>query len=293
MQLWAWLPSGDLFPPSKTARLKKTIGFFQKNNGMENEMLERITNGIAYLTGDWPLDPEKSTLVFIHGAGGSSAFWQAQVEGLAPRANTLAIDLPGRGRSIGPGRQKIEDYASAVADFITEINIPDPILCGLSMGGAIAQQVLLDYPNRLKAAILMGTGARMKVAPAFFQSIEEDYHNFVDWLCKICISKITDSKIVIPFREDVLRCKPEITLGDFRACDRFDVADRIASVKMPVLVVTAEEDKLTPPKFGDFLAKQIENTSRVHIMDAGHIVPMEKPDEINKVIMKFLDQTGL
>ena len=46
-------------------------------------MLEREMNGIGYLAGDWPLDPEKSTIVFIHGAGGSSIFWQAQVEGLA------------------------------------------------------------------------------------------------------------------------------------------------------------------------------------------------------------------
>ena len=256
-------------------------------------MLERETNGIGYLAGDWPLDPEKSTLVFIHGAGGSSAFWQEMITGLSARVNTVAIDLPGRGRSNGPGKQKIEDYASAVADFITEINIPDPILCGLSMGGAIAQQVLLDYPNRLKAAILIGTGARMKVAPAIFESIEKDYNNFVDWLCKICISKITDSKIVNPFREDMLRCKPEITHGDFQACDRFDVADRVAAIETPVLVVTAEEDKLTPPEFGDFLEKQIRNASRAHIMDAGHIVPIEKSDEINKTIMKFLDQTGL
>jgi pimeloyl-ACP methyl ester carboxylesterase len=160
------------------------------------------------------------------------------------------------------------------------------------MGGAIAQQVLLDHPDRLIAAILIGTGARMKVAPAIFESIEKDYNNFVDWLCKICISKITDSKTVNPFREDMLRCKPEITHGDFQACDRFDVADRLAAIETPVLVVTAEEDKLTPPEFGDFLVKQIKNASRAHIMDAGHIVPIEKPVEINKTITKFLDQAG-
>jgi pimeloyl-ACP methyl ester carboxylesterase len=257
---------------------------------MENDMLERETHHIGYLAGDWPLDPEKSTLVFIHGAGGSSAFWQEMLPGLSARANTVAIDLPGRGRSKGPGRQKIEDYASVVADFLAEINTPDPILCGLSMGGAIAQQALLDYPNRLKAAILIGTGARMKVAPAIFESIEADYNNFVDWLGKICISKHTDSKVRNPFMEDLLRSRPEITLGDFRACDRFDVADRLTAIETPVLVVTAEDDKLTPPMYGAALEKGIKNASRVHIMDAGHIVPLEKPDEVNTAIMQFLDQ---
>jgi len=256
-------------------------------------MQERKTNGIGYLAGEWPLDSQKSTIIFIHGAGGSSTFWQEQIKGLSVRVNTLAIDLPGHGRSHSEGKQKIADYAEVVVKFITEIDIPDPILCGMSMGGAIVQQVLLDYPDRLKAGSLIGTGARMKVAPTFFETIQKDYNGFVDWLCKICVSKNSDSKIVNPFREDLLRCKPEITLGDFRACDRFDVADRLAAIEAPVLVVTSEEDKLTPPEYGQFLEKHIKNSSRAHIMDAGHIVPMEKSDEINKTILRFLDQTGL
>ena len=256
-------------------------------------MLERETNGIGYLAGDWPLDPEKSTLVFIHGAGGSGAFWQAQIKGLSSRVNTLAIDLPGRGRSIGDGRQTIAGYAEDVAGFLNEIDIQTPIICGLSMGGAIAQQMLLAYPKRLKAGILIATGAKMEVAPAFFETIEKDYKGFTGWLSKICVSKKTDPHKADPFREDLLRCRPEVTINDFRACDRFDVVDQISAINSPVLVVTAEEDKLTPPKFGDFLEKEIKNASRVHIMDAGHIVPIENPDEVNKTITKFLDQTGL
>ena len=256
-------------------------------------MLERETNGIGYLAGDWPLDPEKSTLVFIHGAGGSSAFWQVQVKGLSPRVNTLAIDLPGRGRSIGDGRQTIAGYAEDVAGFLNEIDIQAPILCGLSMGGAIAQQMLLAYPKRLKAGILIATGAKMEVAPAFFETIEKDYKGFTGWLSKICVSKKTDPHKADPFREDLLRCRPEVTINDFRACDRFDVVDQISAINSPVLVVTAEEDKLTPPKFGEFLEKEIKNASRVHIMDAGHIVTVEKPDEVNKTIMNFLDQAEL
>lgn len=256
-------------------------------------MLERETNGIGYLAGDWPLDPEKSTLVFIHGAGGSGAFWQAQIKGLSSRVNTLAIDLPGRGRSIGDGRQTIAGYAEDVAGFLNEIDIQTPIICGLSMGGAIAQQMLLAYPKRLKAGILIATGAKMEVAPAFFETIEKDYKAFTGWLSKICVSKKTDPHKADPFREDLLRCRPEVTINDFRACDRFDVVDQISAINSPVLVVTAEEDKLTPPKFGEFLEKEIKNASRVHIMDAGHIVPIENPDEVNKTITKFLDQTGL
>ena len=57
-------------------------------------MEQGSAGGIGYLAGCWPPDPAKSTLFFIHGAGGSSLFWQAQVEGLAQRVNTIALDRP-------------------------------------------------------------------------------------------------------------------------------------------------------------------------------------------------------
>ena len=74
-------------------------------------MEQGSAGGIAYLAGCWPPDPAKSTLFFIHGAGGSSLFWQAQVEGLAQRVNTIALDLPGHGRSSGSGYDTIAAYA--------------------------------------------------------------------------------------------------------------------------------------------------------------------------------------
>ncbi|MBW2657197.1 MAG: alpha/beta hydrolase [Deltaproteobacteria bacterium] len=256
-------------------------------------MQERKTNGIGYLAGDWPLDPEKSTIVFIHGAGGSGVFWQAQVEGLAARANTLAIDLPGHGKSDGEGKGKVEDYARAVANFMKEINVPNPIPCGLSMGGAITQLLLIDYRDLVKAGVLVSTGSRLKVAPAIFEIIEKNYSDYVDMICSFAASEKTDPGLLVPFKKETARCKPEIAHGDFRACDRFDVTERLSAIDVPVLVVTAEDDKLTPPKYGEALEKGIKNATRAHIMAAGHIVPMEKSDEINKTILRFLDQTGL
>ena len=256
-------------------------------------MEEHSTGGIGYLAGEWPLDLQKPTIVFIHGAGGSSLFWHNQIKGLSARVNTVAVDLTGHGRSSGAGKQLVTDYAEVVVKFITETGIQDPILCGWSLGGGIVQQVLLDQPNLLKAGILLGTGARMKVAPTIFETIDKDYHGFVDWLCKICVSKKTDPQKIHPFREDMLRCRPEVVSGDFRACDRFDVSDYVHAIEKPVLVVTAEEDKLTPSKIGEFLEKRMRTASRIHIADAGHLVPMEKPQETNQAILGFLDAVVL
>jgi pimeloyl-ACP methyl ester carboxylesterase len=256
-------------------------------------MEQRTSNGIGYITGGWPLDPVKSTLVFIHGAGGSGAFWSAQVQGLAARVNTVALDLPGHGRSGGGGKTKIEDYVRAVVDFIKQVDIPTPVPCGLSMGGAITQQLLLDCRDQVKAGILISTGARLKAVPAFFETMENDYNGFVNMFAKLVVSKKTDPALVLPFKEEMAGCKPEITHGDFRACDTFDEMQRVGSITSPVLVVSAEDDHVTPPKYGDFMEKSIAKASRVHIMEAGHIVSMEKPEEVNRAIIEFLDRTGL
>ncbi len=256
-------------------------------------MEERKINGIGYIAGSWPLDQAKSTIVFIHGAGGSSAFWRAQVGALAARANTVAIDLPGHGRSDGNGHAKIEDYARAVVDCIAAIEVPRPIPCGLSLGGAIAQQLLLDSPGLFKAGILISSGSKLKVAPEIFETIEKGIHSYVDMMAKMVASEATDPERVRRYKEDTARCKSEVLIKDFRACDHFDVMQRLGSITAPVLVISAEDDLITPPKYGDFMDKSIAKASRVHIMNAGHIVPLEKPEEVNKAIIDFLDRTGL
>ena len=256
-------------------------------------MEKRTANGIGYITGAWPLDTMKSTLVFIHGAAGSSDFWSAQVQGLAGRANTVAIDLPGHGQSDGSGCDRVEDYARSVVNFIDAIDTKKTIPCGISLGGAITQQLMVDYPDLFEAGILICTGSKLRVAPDIFNAIAKGMDYYAEMITKLVASKATHPDRLKRFKSDTARCKSEVVVKDFQACDGFDVMGRIGSIIAPVLVVTAEDDQVTPPKYGDFLENSISAASRVHLMDAGHIVPMEKPEEINQAIAEFLDRTGL
>jgi pimeloyl-ACP methyl ester carboxylesterase len=256
-------------------------------------MEERQIGGFGFLAGRWPLDADKSTIIFIHGSGGSGRFWQAQIKDLSGRVNTVALDLPGHGRSGKDGKNTIEDYARAVLEYIEAADIPHPVPCGLSIGGAIVQQLLLDFAEKFQAGILIGTGARLKVLPMFFETIEKDYSEFVEMLCKFSASEKTAPAVIEPFRDDLLKCDPRVTYGDFQACNRFDVMDRIAEINVPVMIISAQEDKLTPPKYADFLESVMPNTTRAHILDAGHIAPMEKPGEVNQAIIAFLDRHQL
>jgi pimeloyl-ACP methyl ester carboxylesterase len=219
--------------------------------------------------------------------------WDAQVEALKDRANTVAIDLPGHGRSGGGGRSQVPEYARVVMDFIDTLPAPRPIPCGLSLGGAIAQQLLLDFPERFAAGILVSTGARMKVPPMLLEAIQKDYAAFVPWIGTFEFSSKTSAEVVKKYLDDSLKCAPASTFGDFSACDRFDVMASIASITVPVLVVSGSDDVLTPPKYVDYLEKNITNARRAHIADSGHMVPLEKPAEFNRAVGGFLDACAL
>jgi pimeloyl-ACP methyl ester carboxylesterase len=256
-------------------------------------MVEGTAGGIGYLAGRWPPDRAKSTIIFIHGAGGSGIFWQAQVEGLAARANTIALDLPGHGRSAGKGCDRIEDYARSVVDFIQALDVAGPVLCGISMGGAVTLQLLLDYPDVLKGGILLNTGARLKVAPAIFDMLENDFSGYLSMIGQFVASSKTPPEALKRFQAETERCQPGVTLGDFQACHRFDVMQRLGSITLPVLVVSAEDDQLTPLKYGEYLKNNIPRASREIVGEAGHILPVEKPVEFNRVVVDFLDRLNL
>ncbi|HSO19602.1 MAG TPA: alpha/beta hydrolase, partial [Desulfosarcina sp.] len=189
-------------------------------------MIARKQGEIAYMAGRWPLDPRRPTVVFIHGSGQQGSFWQAQVDGLVDLANTLAVDLPGHGSSGGDGFCRVADYTRAVMDFISAVDAPAPIPCGLSLGGAVVLELLLDHARHLRAGILANTGARLKVLPVIIETVERDNDAHLKSLIEFAVAPANraDEKI----RRRVLACStapPTVTANDFRACNAFDAMD--------------------------------------------------------------------
>ena len=251
----------------------------------EVAMEEGEIKGIAY-TGI--LDGSGPTIVFVHGAGVSGAFWQKQVEGLSGSFSVVALDLPGNGKSKGAGITDIEGYAESVLEFIQGAGIEDPVLCGHSMGGAICMRLLHDHPEIFRAGILVCTGARLKVMPAIFDMIRNDYAGYIRMYPSFAASEKTDPALLAPLLEDAASCRPEVILGNFSACSTFDMMEELSEITAEVLVVTTSDDRMTPEKYGVYLENNIPGAKRFHIKDAGHMVTFEKPSELNSAIGDFL-----
>ncbi len=256
-------------------------------------MHEGTSKNIGYVAGRWPLDPEKPTLIFIHESGGSSVVWEKQIDELKAHVNTIALDLPGHGKSSGPGMNRVEDYSAAIAGFIKTVDVPEPVPCGLSIGGAIVLQLILEHKTRYKSAIIVNTGARLRVSPLLFKTIKNDYKRYLNSIPTIAASEKTAPEKLNSYLAELAKCPKEVTYADYAACDRFNVMEKLSSINTPVLILTAEDDKLTPPKFGAYMKEQIRNASIINIKDAGHLSPLEQPEAFNRAVTDFLKQEKL
>jgi len=266
----------------------------QNPNNDEGDMETRKDGDICFITGNWPLTAGRPTIIFIHGAALSKGLWDAQVESLSDIADTLAIDLPGHKDSNGPACDRISDYALAVGLFVERMQISTPILCGLSMGGAVTLELLITRPDLFRSAILMHTGARLKVFPFIFESIQTDYSKYLDMVVEFSVSKKSDRSQVKTIMNEITVLSPDVALKDFTACDQFDVMEKLSRIMAEVLVVTGDEDAITPPKYGQFLQNNIPNAKLTSIAETGHLSPIEKPEQVNRLIRDFLStQTSL
>ena len=253
-------------------------------------MIKMNINNMPFITGRWPLDQSLITIIFIHGAGNSGNIWKNQVDGLSRYMNTISIDLPGHGENCNNGMDSIESYAEYVEEFIKAVNPINPVVCGLSMGGAITLNLLINNTINFKAGIVINSGARLKVMPAIFDLIQNEYSAYTSSITVIGASASTDPSKLRDIIIDAENCTPEIVFKDFKACSSFDVTEKLDKIDIPVLVMTAEEDNLTPKKQGIFLADHLKNASHENINNAGHFSPVEKPEEVNEAILKFIEK---
>jgi pimeloyl-ACP methyl ester carboxylesterase len=219
--------------------------------------------------------------------------WTDLAGSLSETANTVSLDLRGHGRSPGAGRSTIEEHARDVVDLVRRLDTPLPVPCGLSMGGAVVQQLLVVHPEDFPAGILMNTGPKLKVMPLIFDTIARDYGAFVDLLCRTAVHAGNFSPELREKIVQVTRCEPETALRDFRACDRFDLMERIGSIRVPVLVISGEEDLITPPRYGEFLAGAIPGAVHARLTGTGHLSPLERPGEVCRVIREFLEYPAI
>lgn len=223
-------------------------------------------------------------LVFIHGAGGSSLSFYYQLRHFR---NSKAIDLPGH--PTGKACTSIEGYLEWVRGFNTARRYKDVVLCGHSMGGAITQLYALRYPEELRGIILIGTGARLRVHSDFLNRCKDPGDGNTDWMeGQKEYYKGVESDINQVLLRRATEVGPAVDFNDLKACDRFDVMDEVKNISLPTQVMCGSDDVMTPVKYSNYLAKNIKNAWEEIIPGGSHFVQLEKYQQVNEQIERFL-----
>ncbi len=231
---------------------------------------------------------KEAPYVYIHGSGCSKNIWIHQIS----EVGGYGIDLPGHGGSPDDENiSSVEDYAKHVVDFI-KTKIGKGYVIGHSLGGAVAQMTYLLSRDCVKGIVLVGSGARLRVLPEILWGFKNNFlstaHKSIDFLF---YKGFNEKEVIKGILDDILDCGSEICFRDFNACDKFDLLEKYKNkeieINVPMLCIVGNKDVLTPPKyarfFGDVLGAKVEI-----IKDAGHMVMLEKPKEVNRVLIDFL-----
>lgn len=228
-------------------------------------------------------------VVLIHGAGGTHLYWPAEVRRL-PGQLVYAPDLPGHGKSGGRGQQSIAAYASAIQEWLDALGIHSAVFVGHSMGSAIALTLALDYPQRVTGLVLVGAGAKLRVAPQLMDAVESPstylkaVHLVVEW----SFSLETPQTLKDLAEKRMAETRPSVLAADLKACDEFDVTERLGEIQKPTLIICGTEDKMTPLRYSNYLAERIANAELAVIPQAGHMVQLEQPRRVLEAIQGFL-----
>lgn len=214
--------------------------------------------------------------------------WDLQEESLREKYHVLRVELPAHGDSLGAGESEISEYARWVEEVV-EKRVPGGyILVGHSMGGAISMHIAVAKPRDLKGLVLVGTGAKLGVTPIIFRQLREDPESFYETIEKAAIGSAAGPEVKDLVLASIKKCAPSVTHGDFKACDRFDIREHLEKIDIPTLIICGEEDRLTPVAYSEYLNREIKASKLLVIVEAGHMVMMEKPDPVNRVLGEFV-----
>ena len=230
---------------------------------------------------------KSKAIILIHGSGGSSYTWKNQLN-LNIEYDIVVLDLPSHGKSDNFPELSLNLYVDTLHQLIKVLKYESVIVGGHSLGGAIVQQYYFTYPNEVSGLILCNTGGRLRVAPFILNSLKTNYQEYLNSLPGGAFYGTTSKETIEQYIQETSKINAEVTYADFKICDEFDVLNKLDTIEIPCLIIVGKQDQLTPVKYSEFSHNKIKS-SELHIINkAGHMVMLEKPNEVNQAIKRYI-----
>jgi pimeloyl-ACP methyl ester carboxylesterase len=241
-------------------------------------------------------------LLLIMGLGANTTGWFAQVPGFSREYQVIAFDNRGAGRSDKPDEPyTLAQMADDAVGLLDHLGIGSAHVFGMSLGGMIAQQVVLKNPERVRALMLGGTTAG---GPTAIFAGPEVVQTFIS-LAGMPLIQAIDAGLALVYSENYIKEKKgelvrrmilnaHLTAPmyafkrQFMAIVGFDTTARLAQIKAPTLVLAGTADRVMPLENSRALAAGIAGAKLVEFEGAGHGFLVERAPEVNGAVLGFL-----
>jgi pimeloyl-ACP methyl ester carboxylesterase len=255
---------------------------------------------------------ELEPIVFVHGLGGQ---WQNFLENI-PRAaqerRVIALDLPGFGATPEPSDKiTIPGYGRCVDAVCEKLSLGRVDMVGNSMGGYIAAEVAIQFPERIDQLILVSAAgitsadiARRpiltagRIATAMVSYGAARHRQIASRPKSRHMALALVARYPSLLRADLayegfIKGAGKPGFDDaLRACLEYDFRDRLPEIRQPTLIVWGEKDSIIPVRDAHEFERLISDSRKVVMRDTGHIPMAERPETFNDLMMEFLAETG-
>jgi pimeloyl-ACP methyl ester carboxylesterase len=247
-------------------------------------------------------------LVLIHGALLNSNLWSRQIETFSDLFECVAYDLRGHGRSDPSDlkRYTVGTFADDLAEILDALELRRPILCGLSIGGMIAQSFAARYPERVRALVLCDTGVSTchyltdrilnqaigLVTPTAMLLGVSEFRRFTH-LINQCFgdhSWVAQTEKSVDFVSDAVRMvKPQEVVKIVTALRKFD-SSPLYRPKVPALILNGESDSPFILRHAKILQQAYPGANYRIIPKAGHLANLDNPEIFDLMMLEFLSE---
>lgn len=249
----------------------------------------------------WKLDGsvDAPTLILLNSIGTDMGLWDTTLPALLPHFRVLRIDTRGHGASDAPeGDYTLPQLAADVVAAMEAAGIPHAAIAGVSLGGMIAMQMALDFPDRVEALALVCTSAHMDV-PSWNTRVETVRAQGTQAIAELAMGRFlspgfvrTHPAIAQGLRGSLVAMADAGYAGCGAAIRDMQLAERLPAIAVPTLIVAGDRDTSTPfVGHGEHLADAIPGAEVIHL-DSSHLPPIESPAALGGALIRFLADTA-
>ncbi|WP_462409047.1 alpha/beta fold hydrolase [Neobacillus sp. Marseille-QA0830] len=234
-------------------------------------------------------------LLLIHGLGEVKEGWMHQFE-LSEHYELIIPDLRGHGECNKTEGITIQNFATDIIQLLNELQIVNAHILGLSMGGAVAQEIYRQSPSSCRSLVLASSFHFFpkKFKKLLFENRKAKFEAVTaagketEYLARMALYS-WNPETVTDFNQ-LFKPKKEIFIDSLKSCLEVNNISLLKKIKVPVLIIGGQYDSVLPVWIQACMHKQIPHSSFVILRNAGHLAKLEAKDHFNHLLRSFLNQ---